>query len=99
MVLSLTLKKEWFDLIQQGVKTEEYREIKPYWDVRLKKYIDYGKPFEIIFKNGYSRDARVIKMRCEGIKIETLSLSNWTESDNRKFYVLGPLTPLKKNKE
>lgn len=30
-VLTLTISKEWFDKIVLGVKTEEYREIKPYW--------------------------------------------------------------------
>lgn len=30
-ILYLTLKKEWFNLINSNVKTEEYREIKPYW--------------------------------------------------------------------
>ena len=29
--LYLTLKKQWFDMINDGIKTEEYREIKPYW--------------------------------------------------------------------
>jgi len=29
--LNLTLNKKWFDMIASGVKTEEYREIKPYW--------------------------------------------------------------------
>ena len=27
--LTLTLKRQWFDLIKSGVKREEYREIKP----------------------------------------------------------------------
>jgi len=34
-ILNLTLKKEWFELIKSGVKTEEYREIKSYWEKRL----------------------------------------------------------------
>lgn len=29
--LSLVLKKKWYDMIDSGEKTEEYREIKPYW--------------------------------------------------------------------
>ncbi len=36
--LTLSLKKQWFDLIKAGVKTEEYREIKPYWEKRLLDY-------------------------------------------------------------
>lgn len=34
-ILQLTLKKQWFDLILSGEKTEEYREIKGYWVKRL----------------------------------------------------------------
>lgn len=35
MKLKLTLKRKWFDMIKSGEKKEEYREIKPYWFVRL----------------------------------------------------------------
>ena len=34
-VLTLTVSKEWFDMVVAGEKTEEYREIKPYWASRL----------------------------------------------------------------
>ena len=34
-VLTLTVSKQWFDMIMAGEKTEEYREIKPYWVARL----------------------------------------------------------------
>ena len=34
-VLILTVSKQWFDMIVANEKTEEYREIKPYWVARL----------------------------------------------------------------
>lgn len=34
-VLTLSVKKEWFDKIASNEKKEEYREIKPYWVARL----------------------------------------------------------------
>ena len=34
-ILKLTINKEWFSRILSGDKTEEYREIKPYWVARL----------------------------------------------------------------
>ena len=34
-VLHLHLEKKWFKKIVSGEKTEEYREIKPYWASRL----------------------------------------------------------------
>lgn len=33
--LDLILKAKWYDLIECGAKTEEYREITPYWINRL----------------------------------------------------------------
>lgn len=36
-ILTLTVSKEWFDMIVAGEKAEEYREIKPYWVARLFK--------------------------------------------------------------
>lgn len=41
-VLTLSVKKEWFDKIVSGEKKEEYREIKPYWVARL-YYDRFGK--------------------------------------------------------
>ena len=34
-MLTLPIKKKWFDMILNGIKKEEYREIKPYYDSRL----------------------------------------------------------------
>jgi hypothetical protein len=34
-VLTLHLKRKWYDMIASGTKTEEYREIKRYWRHRL----------------------------------------------------------------
>ena len=38
--LDLVLKRKWFEMIASGEKTEEYREIKPYWIKRLLEQID-----------------------------------------------------------
>lgn len=51
-ILHLTLKKQWFDMIASGIKREEYREIKPYWDKRLNREYD-----AVLFKNGYQKNA------------------------------------------
>ena len=44
-MITLPIKKKWFDMILSGEKTEEYREIKPYYDTRLPK--EFG-----MFKEG-----------------------------------------------
>ena len=41
-VLTLSVKKEWFDKIVSGEKKEEYREVKSYWVARL-YYDRFGK--------------------------------------------------------
>lgn len=42
-MLILPIKKKWFDMILNGEKKEEYREIKPYYTSRFSKYL----PFKI----------------------------------------------------
>jgi hypothetical protein len=61
--LWLTLKKEWFDMIANGKKKEEYREIKPYWDSRLNKDYDF-----VIFRNGYAKDAPIMYIHINDIR-------------------------------
>ena len=34
-VITLQIKREWFDMILSGEKKEEYREIKPYYKSRF----------------------------------------------------------------
>lgn len=46
--LHLVLKSYWYDLIASGEKTEEYREIKPYWEKRL---LDYKRLSDYVDKN------------------------------------------------
>lgn len=38
-ILTLTLKKKWFDMIASGDKRQEYRELKPYWMNRFLLYV------------------------------------------------------------
>ena len=40
--LHLPLKARWYEMIESGVKTEEYRETKPYWIKRMFNTIDVG---------------------------------------------------------
>ena len=49
--LHLPLKKEWYNMIESGVKTEEYREIKPYWTQR---FIGMNQPL-FSFRYGYQQ--------------------------------------------
>ena len=49
--LYLFLKYKWYDLIESGQKTSEYREIKPYWINRLEnKHYD-----TVTFQRGFTK--------------------------------------------
>lgn len=96
----LTLKKQWFDMIASGIKTEEYREMKPYWE---KRFINYFGKFinfscvppteawdahkkDIIFRNGYGKNAPEFTAECS-IR-EDYGNVEWGAEKGRKYYVL-----------
>ena len=61
-MLTLPIKKRWFDMIASGEKTEEYREIKPYWTVRLQRewqgsLIGGEAKRRVVFRNGDGKEA------------------------------------------
>ena len=64
-ILHLTLKKKWFDMILSGEKSEEYREIKPYWEKRL-----LPVRYDVIeFRNGYGSKRPAFIIQYNNIKI------------------------------
>ena len=40
--LQLSLKTKWFEMTKSGIKTEDYRELTPYWIKRLIEPTDEG---------------------------------------------------------
>ena len=83
-VLTLTVSKQWFDMIVADEKIEEYREIKPYWikrltinceveyDVALETYcgkVLYRPYTHVLFINGYRNDSPRIEKEIESITI------------------------------
>ena len=61
--LILPLKREYFEAIRDGSKTEEYRLCTPYWQKRL--YSPFGSYDRIIFTLGYpardNHERRIIR--------------------------------------
>lgn len=86
-ILHLTLTKQWFDMIESGEKTEEYREIKPYW---IKRLLDCNYPEEEpgenkviphnihydIFENCYHPDTVLKAYRCTFKKFDGVIFKN-----------------------
>lgn len=77
MMLTFNLKKEWFNKIKSGEKTHEYREVKPYWDNRLKLVMkvlsDFGeKVYPCEIRLGYPKGTdynKIIDANILSIKI------------------------------
>jgi hypothetical protein len=65
--LHLTLFRRFFIDILEGIKTEEYRELKPFWAKRL--FQDYTT---VTFRNGYSNGAPLMVVEFKGVDTKTI---------------------------
>jgi len=93
-ILHLNLTKKWFDLIESGVKKEEYREIKPYWDARfstgkikIKGQLYDPKDVLICFSNGMKPNGPRFYIECLGLEIKT-GIDDWGAKEGIEYYTL-----------
>jgi len=91
-ILRIALKRKWYDMIEAGIKKEEYRTIKDYWMVRLiaggdpanwtkkdERGIQY-KEFDLIeFKNGYGHKVPTMYFEFNGIDIGP-AVPEWSDN-------------------
>jgi hypothetical protein len=83
-MLTLPIKKKWFDMIYSGEKTEEYREISAYFERRLQKYVGHSLNFGL--RNGYSPKSPVIL--CHGIVDIGFGKPEWGAEPGKLYYIL-----------
>ena len=66
-MLHFVLKRKWFEMIESGVKTEEYRQAKRYWVTRIRNEFkgDFFQKHsgEIRFYLGYRKDRRMLRAK------------------------------------
>lgn len=104
-MLTLPIKKEWYDQIFSGRKKEEYREIKPYY---TKRFLNCGLLQETVdpifgsvviepkgagwlgFRNGYSPDSPKFRALVE-VSIGTGKIE-WGAIPGKQYYVLKILS-------
>ena len=85
-ILTLAIKKKWFDLIASGEKKEEYREIKPYYQSRFNKPLTH-----IRFTNGYGNSVPSLTVELLGIS-KGIPKPEWSEGtieQGTEVYVLS----------
>lgn len=67
-MLTLPIEKQWFDMILDGDKQEEYRDITPYYDARFTNaprfYYDGLSCFYVRLRAGYRKDSPSLVIRC-----------------------------------
>lgn len=95
-MLTLPIKKKWFDMILSGEKNEEYRKISPYYGDRFYPYtLKYKSeasgvwkqiPASIRFRNGYSSGSPSFVAIC------TIDIGEgrpeWGAEPGRRYYRL-----------
>ena len=92
-MLTLPIKKKWFDMIIYGGKREEYREMTPYYMKRFQTVgllndqgCTTGKRKWIKLRNGYGRDCP--ELMCDvTLKIGS-GWPNWGAEEGKWYYVL-----------
>nr|DAQ16382.1 MAG TPA: protein of unknown function (DUF3850) [Caudoviricetes sp.] len=98
-MLTLPIKKKWFNMILSGEKKEEYREIKPYYASRFyRNHIASGVGLEwilnnnpivyknIILRNGYSKNSPSII--CYVLITKGTGKPEWGAKPGKEYYVL-----------
>lgn len=93
-MLTLPIKKKWFDMILSGEKKEEYREQKPYYTNRFvnigllspRLKVPTGEVHEVIFRNGYGKNAPEILAKVK-LRIRC-GFPEWGAEPGIQYYVL-----------
>jgi len=87
-VLHLVLKKKWYEMEERGEKTEEYRDISPYWRKRLVDPVTHhAKPFShVCFHCGYTQ--RVFINRIDSITIGK-GHPEWGAPEDRSVFIIS----------
>lgn len=76
-------------MIASGEKTEEYREIKTYWLVRLLGPDEKVLPFtHVTFKHGYSKAGRVMTWTIDGEIKPGFGRYDWGALPGHKYFVI-----------
>lgn len=89
-MLTLPIKKKWFDMILSGEKKEEYRDKTPYYKARInnlwKNSPTAGLALrEIRFRNGYSVNSPsfIAKCRCK----DGYGKPEWGAEPGKRYYI------------
>lgn len=93
-VLHLNLKGNWYDMIEQGIKKEEYREIKLSYNrifgdngIKIKKRYYHPTDVVVCFSNGYATDRRQMLWTLKDKRVY-FGKEEWGAVKDVTYYVL-----------
>lgn len=82
-MLTLPIKREWFEMIKSGKKREEYRELNPYYTSR---FAHLGNSGYVLFRAGYSSSSPTLEafvnVKCG------VGRPEWGAVPNRPYFIL-----------
>ena len=92
-MLTLPIKKKWFDMIFSGGKKEEYRKLSEYYATRFRKLFNddnekmaISKKQLIAFRNGYASSSPYFVALCSCR--EDFGNPEWGAEPGEKYFVL-----------
>ena len=79
-MLTLPIKKKWFDMILSGEKKEEYREITPYYEIRFMNL------FGVVFCGGtWIKFSEIGLSECAKDEMQEITFRNGYSKDSHSF--------------
>lgn len=91
--LKLVLKKQWYDMIASGEKTEEYRRVCQYWFNRLMQYNqaegynEFRKFDKVTFYLGYSKNRPSMTYEIKGMD-HRCGRPEWGAEKGKRYFVI-----------
>lgn len=93
MELHLILKFKWFDLIESGIKTEEYRDMSDYYCRKFycrkfgfpTTYYFFNNYREVVFHRGYSQRICKFEIKSFGVGI---GKAEWGAPLNQQVFII-----------
>lgn len=88
-MITLPIKRKWFDMIQSGEKKEEYRNITSRYEAMFRNATKKDGTFLVCLRNGYSLSSpsMIVRVKCsigEGLEV-------WGAVPGEKYFVLSIL--------
>lgn len=92
ITLKLVLKKKWYDLIEKGIKREEYREIKDYYTKRFYLNNDGAKVKKFSYVTFYLGYLKKKKRPSMTFRIKSIDVGighpEWGAEEGKLYYVI-----------